>query len=89
MFFKKALVDLLDGLFLGKNSTSVGLQMVVVIVASVKVNSVVGSRWGNGMNALGHRRRAVGASRCLDFGHDLQALSGRDRPVDSVYGPVR
>ena len=44
MFFKKGLVDLLDGLFLGKNSTSVGLQMVVVIVASVKINSVVSSQ---------------------------------------------
>ena len=34
MFFKEVLVDLLDGFLLRENPTPIGLQMVVVIIAS-------------------------------------------------------
>lgn len=34
MFFEKVLVNLLDGFLLRENPTSVGLEMVVVIIAN-------------------------------------------------------
>lgn len=43
VFFEERLVDLLEGSLFGKNSTSVGLQMVVVIIASDTTSSVLNS----------------------------------------------
>ena len=40
MFFEEILIDLLEGSLLGEDSTSVGLQMVVVIIAGGKMKSV-------------------------------------------------
>ena len=43
MFLEKVLVDFLQGFLLDENPTSVGLQMVVVIITSETVESILSS----------------------------------------------
>ena len=92
MFFEEVLVNLLEGFLFGEDSTSFGLEMVVVIIAGGKyMKSALSLRQAGWAYALCHRGRALGASRGLNFGHHLRRVSitDKDTLTDCVDGPAQ